>query len=140
MYVGDLLKYGPCSPIIVVSQQKAPESGSCSVHGAECLCCSNLALRTCRAPASLQYTMESLKKLVLILLKECYSNRRDGHTSKSEDKQAASKFISPLQEEPPTVKVDLLLQIILMRKMPHRSVPVACVLGDSRCSQVGKHA
>lgn len=77
--------------------------------------------------------------MVLILLKECYSNRRDGHTSKSEDKQAASKFFSPVQEVPPTVKVDLLLQIIQMKKMPHRSVPVACVLSDSRFSQVGKH-
>lgn len=80
--------------------------------------------------------------MVLILLKECNSNRRDGYTSESEDKQAASKFISPCpgSKVPPTVRVDLLLQIILIKKVPHRGVPVACVFGDSRCSQVGKHA
>lgn len=78
--------------------------------------------------------------MVLILLKECNSNRKDGHTSKSEDKQAASKFIVPVQEVPPTVKVDLQLQIILIKQTPHRGVPVAGVFGDSRYSQVGKHA
>lgn len=85
-----LIGWGLGHPTIAVSQQEGQGSSSCSVLNASCLTTSNLALESFRIPRKL--LVSSLpwhpKDVVLILAKECHSNKIAGLSCESEGRQA----------------------------------------------------
>lgn len=76
-----------------VSHWKCQESGSYSVLEAGCLHSPNLPLKVWRIPSELLVfvCIAIPKKLVLIVVMECCSNRISGFASESEGKQAKGK-------------------------------------------------